>query len=738
MNINKAGRKLLSVLAVPFLLLSAVVPVMANGESVSETYDGTKKGSITLYKYVSNDYVQIDNKGLALDQINYDQMQAVQNAANNRTMLPEEGVNFKYVRIGSLKDMSSTSQTTAYYTDLDQDFVNLVRNDYKISIPAETKTDDDGTKAYYQTDNVLNAMKKLVKAPAAGSRTKTGADAVRDLVNQKGTAFAPTDEFGGTSVENLPTGLYLVAETDWEHQMVSKRDGKYTRIEPGTEDAGDGASYADIVHPSQPFLIQLPMTSMDTITSDGQTYPAGSVWQYDVTAYPKNQTSFIHKDIVTDTSAQGTVTDGRDTNDVETPCDYGITNLKYGDNTAADGENKTGLTHQRDASIGDTVQQVITSSVPAARAANGSKLDKYIISDRMTKGLKFMKLDSVTIGADAWDGNNTVLDSSYYSQNTADDKYSFALIFNSKFFDMLESNTAQKFVYVKFTAMVTSDAMIGTDTYSYSKDDGSTVNAGNQNTAKLTYSTESTDDHDYYSNTPKLYTYEIDLDKTVSAAGAKADQYSQIHFKIEENANGKKTALKWMPYTDSAGQLYYELFKQEDAGAYTGDAGKAVDTVTPDQKDGIIRLRGLDDSDYIFTETATAKGLNLMTDTFTVRLVAHHTADELPVKYEDGTLDHAYVWSGEEPADLSDYDVKSTPSGASLSTGRAVLRADNHPVINLLRTGGRGRLLFYAGGVLIIVVGILLVSKKHRKNDENEPSEKKEDTDAETDGDKEE
>ena len=114
---------------------------------------------------------------------------------------------------------------------------------------------------------------------------------------------------------------------------------------------------------------------------------------------------------------------------------------------------------------------------------------------------------------------------------------------------LFRSISSASYLYVLYDCEVTKDALIGTDTYGNqrvtvktyassetdqkdgnladnlvvdtTKADTAYVNengvahpeATNQNTAKLTYATDRTQVHDYYSNTTAVYTYEIDLTK---------------------------------------------------------------------------------------------------------------------------------------------------------------------------------------------------------------------------------
>lgn len=704
-------------LVVPLLLLTAAIPANAKGEVVSQDFDNSKTGSITIYKYVANDYAAIDNKGLPLNQSGYDQTDAVRNETGNQTMLPEKGVSFGYLKIADFTAMSSGTSTEPYFTNVNADFISMLTKTYGITLNPVTLKDDAGkTGTYYRTDEFTSAMGTLVNAPANARTSLTGADSVRSLISKSGKQFETTDEYGGTKVTDLPVGLYLVGEINWEKQGIAKYEDRWERVDlSNVKDGADNPSYADVVQPSQPFLVQLPITNLDTIESEGQTYQPGTVWQYDVTAFPKNQSALIHKDIINnDHDDKYIISNGYDTDKSETGCDYVLTS-----------SSKSGLTHQRDVSIGDTIQQVVTSSVPATRAANGSLIDKYAVSDRMTKGLQLLKIDSVKFGPYAWDDskNNTV-SPDYYTISIAPDRLSWKVEFKNV--DKLFTNTNQQYVYITFTSLVTKDALIGTDTYSYTTEDGSSISATNQNTAKLTYSSKATSEQSFYSNTPKVYTYEIDLAKTVT--NADPDSVKDVAFYMQ-NAKGEEIYVTkvsdgvYKPYistTISSSGAISQTNPPADADSKANHTNSAMSPAA----DGTLKILGLDSGDYTFHEFRTAKGQNLPTEPFTVRLVGHMAVDEQGIKYENGSLEHAYCWSGKEPSDLRNYDLLATQAD-KLKTGRAEVKIINDSGISILRTGGKGTVLFYVGGAVLIGAGLiyLLIRKKKEDNREDEKDE---------------
>ena len=704
-------------------LLGAFIPVHADGETVSKEFDSTIPGSITIYKYVNNDGSWFDGNGQELNPNDYNQTDAIQDETGNYRMLPEQGVEFSYLKIADAVTITEDDKAGFYFDNMDTEFLDIIKNDYGIELqPDENYTEED----YYAPYDVTEAMLELIKQPANSNTEHTGETTIREYVKEHGTQFAEeTDEFGRTSVENLPVGLYLVSEINWEHQAISKHDTYWERVdvENGTTEGGDGSEYSDIASPSSPFLVQIPITNIDEITTGGVTYEAGTVWQYAVTAYPKNGTINIHKDIITNDYADNSV-DGLDTVDTETLCDYEKQNSVDG-GTPVDGANKSGLTHQIDANIGDTVSQVISVDVPVLE--KGKNIDKFSVTDRMTKGLEFSRIVSLSYGPYAWnDSRNTSVPSGYYSLTISQDKKEFTVnVTNFNLFNRDE----QCYFYIEFESILTPDAVIGTDTADHVTDQGETITANNQNTARLDFSTDHTSEHSYYSNTPKVYTYEIDINKTFT--NEENVDYTDVTYSVIANTADGNESVIWTK-EDSG---IYHVYDKESDGEYDSTADtletakeKTITKFVSPNSNGHLQLKGVDSRTYEFMEVKTSEGSSLLSEPFSIRLVANKPEDEYEIKYEDGTLNHAYVWSGAEPDNLEDYDLMNSSTAVKLEQGRAEVTILNDTGITLLRTGGTGSLMFIVGGAVVIIAGgiyLFLRTRNKKKDAETEESDEK-------------
>lgn len=814
--------------------------------TTSATIDYSQKGSITLYKYLDNNGKTVDASGVSYTENKNDMLGVIRDYVGDDEILPEAGVKFKAVKVADIEQVtentvSGESVTGTYYTNIDSGFFEIM-NDYlgeddALTASKNTKSTDgrqnnstSEVDDHYETDEFnekLQTVNRKTGSPTVLNGGVTGEVALNRYLRQMNNAisFDATDEQGYTKIDNLEVGLYLVCEVDYNHQALSKHDTYWERMDDGitdmltgdqgdTEDAGTensgltaggtsagGSQYADIASPSSPFLVGIPMTNLTTITgNDGQTHEAGTVWQYDVVAYPKAGSVNIHKDIVLNDYAgltnggneDGLIgVDGNDVSSDKTLCNMVQTNYTASE-TKLDGSQKSGLTHQIDANIGDTITQLVSADVPRLTddidneqtIANSETVTRkhnafYIISDRMTKGLQLVGADSfkVTLSSGAWNdyGNDTItfVAGEDYSLLISDDKQSYTLRITGNGLRKMDNIYEASYLYVLYDCKLTKDALIGTDTYSnqrvtsktsadsedeliadatkedktyYNENGVSHPEAVNQNTAKLTYATDRTQQHDYYSNTTKVYTYELDLTKIFSEGTkgyvSKSDtnesktsasfDYSAVKFTVKgsvkagsedaEAAGGNQEDIIFIRVDDG---VYRVWDKQTDGGDY--DSASDVITqaaadktitkfVTPNSQSGLLRLIGVDARTYEFTEVATAKGRNLMSYTFFVELVAPVVEEKT---LENGSIEHAYVYTGSRPSDISKYDlISNTVASQRLAEGRVPFTVQNNEVI-VLKTGDKGIYICVGAGCGLAVLGLVCYKLK-KKNEEDE------------------
>lgn len=829
--------------------------------TTNATIDYSKKGSITLYKYVDNNGTTIDADGISYVGNATDMLAAVRQQLGDNDVFAEKGVNFKAVKVADIEQVSETTTngvnvTGTYYTNIDEGFFDIMNkylgDDALVASEStritDGRTDSDASEVddHYESDEFNEKMQTVNRkaALADGSDSVTGEVALDRYLRQNtnAIAFDTTNENGYTKIEGLDLGLYLICEVDYEHKALSKHDTYWEYVDDGnadiltgdqgdTEDAGTedsgltaggnnagGSQYADIASPASPFLLSVPMTNLTDITdTDGTVHIAGTAWQYDIVAYPKNSTINIHKDIVTNDFG-GTTNGGRDANtltgadgnDVSTDktlCDMVQTNYLPEDGTEdkVDGSQKSGLTHQIDANIGDIVTQLVSVDVPALvddldneqTGANSETTTRkhnktFIITDRMTKGLNLIDHQSfkVTLTSGAWNdyGDNTLtfIEGEDYSLEFSDDLMSYVLTILPTGLAKMDDISAASYLYIRYDVELTKDALIGTDTYgnqrivskgaastetnvsdgdladelvvdttktdtTYTNENGvSHPEAGNQNTAKLTYATDRTMEHDYYSNTTRVYTYELDLTKlfTDGTAGhvSKNDtndtktsasfDYSDVKFTVRgsvsegsedwamaENADWEE--LHFLKLGDGRYQVLDEYSTGEkydtyaDADTLEQDSAEKTVTkyLTPNSQTGLLTITGLDARTYEFTEVATATGRNLMAEKFYAQIVAPVVNGKT---LENGTIEHAYIYTGSSTKTDADIDLASVNVNLErMNEGRVPFTVQNNEVIKIMKTGGTGLWISIGVGVVLICVGgTAYFLKRKNENDE--------------------
>ena len=172
---------------------------------------------------------------------------------------------------------------------------------------------------------------KLSAALTANATTVK--NALEAAVKNSGVAMAETDATGHTSADQLEQGLYLVVETRVPENVTST---------------------------CNPFFVSLPMTTID-----------GTAWNYDVTVYPKNQTG--------NPTLDKTVREAKNST---------------GKNTGSLTDITDGYAHTATASVGDTVDYQIISTLPTI-TSKASALSEYTYVDTLNKGIRYNKNDVV-------------------------------------------------------------------------------------------------------------------------------------------------------------------------------------------------------------------------------------------------------------------------------------------------------------------------------------------------------
>ena len=464
---------------------------------------------------------------------------------------------------------------------------------------------------------------KLSAALTANATTVK--NALETAVKNGGVAMAETDATGHTSADQLEQGLYLVVETRVPENVTST---------------------------CNPFFVSLPMTTID-----------GAAWNYDVTVYPKNQTG--------NPNLEKTVREAKNST---------------GKNTGSLTDIKDGYAHTATASVGDTVDYQIISTLPTI-TSKASSLSEYTYADTLSKGIRYNKNDVVIEffkDAGCTDKITTWAEDSGKFTVAYDDAQNIMTIRMTEaglseiseaatvYTDSVKRGYSDCTMRLTYAATLTADAKMG--------------DTDNPNEVVLTWKRTNTTYFDTLKDCCHVYTYGVDVLKQFSDNGGNV---RNVKFRLHND-------------TDDC----YIIAEQKDGVYYAkGFAAKKSDATTfiPNAQ-GHIVVKGLEDDAYSLTEIATDKGYVLLKDS--VKIVIK-TA-------ENGRCEEC-------GAKLLTASATVNGKDASMTDGNAIvaLTVVNNPGFDLPKTGGYGTWMFTIGGVALLGAAAFIVirSRKQHKNE---------------------
>ena len=460
------------------------------------------------------------------------------------------------------------------------------------------------------------------KLAAALSANATTVKNALEAAVKNGTAMTETDAAGHTFASDMEQGLYLVVETRVPENVTST---------------------------CNPIFVSLPMTTID-----------GVVWNYDVTVYPKNQTD--------NPTLDKTVREAKNST---------------GKNTGSLTDIADGYEHTASASIGDTVDYQIISTLPTI-TSKASALSEYTYVDTLSRGIRYNKNDVVieffkdagcTDKITTWDENSGKFTVAYDdAQNIMTIRMTEAGLAEineaaAVYIDNVKRGYSDCTMRITYAATLTSDAKMG------DKD--------NPNTVTLTWKRTNTTYYDTLEDCCHVFTYGIDVLKQFS------------------DGKGDIQDVKFLLHNDS--DDCYIIADLKDGIYYAkGITTKKSDATTfVPNSSGHIIVKGLEDDSYSLTETATDKGYVLLRDA--VKIVIK-TA-------ENGQCEKCGAKLLTASATVNDKDVTMTDGNAIVP-----LTVVNNPGFDLPKTGGYGVWMYTVGGVLLLGAAAFIVihSRKHK------------------------
>ena len=461
-------------------------------------------------------------------------------------------------------------------------------------------------------------------AAALAANVTTVKNALETAVKNGGVAMTETDATGHAYASDMEQGLYLIVETRVPENVTST---------------------------CNPFFVSLPMTTID-----------GAAWNYDVTVYPKNQTG--------NPTLDKTVREAKNST---------------GKNTGSLTDITDGYAHTATASVGDTVDYQIISTLPTI-TSKASALSEYTYVDTLSKGIRYNKNDVVieffrdagcTDKIATWDESSGKFTVGYDdAANTmtirmTDTGLSEINEASTVYTDSVKRGYSDCTMRITYAATLTSDAKMG--------------DTDNPNEVELTWRRTNNTYFDTLKDCCHVYTYGIDVLKRFSDNGG---NLRNVKFRLHND-------------TDDC----YIIADLKDGVYYAkGFAAKKSDATTfiPNAQ-GHIVVKGLEGDAYSLTEIATDKGYVLLKDA--VKIVIK-TA-------ENGQCEKCGAKLLTASATVNGKDV-------TMSEGNAVvpLTVVNNPGFDLPKTGGYGTWMFTIGGVALLGAAAFIVIRSRKHNGE--------------------
>ena len=530
-----------------------------------------------------------------------------------------QGVEFTYLRIADIT-MNNEVMDGQRTVSVLYGFDNSDRSTAVLSAISLTGAEAHKTEGGVNYFTSDALNSKLATALAANATNVK--NALETAVKNGGVAMPETDASGHTSASNMEQGLYLVVETRVPENVTST---------------------------CNPFFVSLPMTTVD-----------GAAWNYDVTVYPKNQTG--------NPTLEKTVREAKNST---------------GKNTGSLTDIGDGYAHTASASIGDTVDYQIISTLPTI-TSKASALSEYTYVDTLSKGIRYNKNDVVIeFFKDAGCADKiTTWDESSGKFAVAYDDAANTMAIRMTDTGLSEINEAAT-VYTDSVKRGYSDCTMRL-TYAATLTAAAKMgDTDNPNEVVLTWKRTNTNYFDTLKDCCHVYTYGIDVLKQFSDNG------------------GKVQNVKLLLHNDT--DDCYIIADLKDGVYYAkGFAAKKADATTfiPNAQ-GHVVVKGLEDDTYSLTETATDKGYVLLRDPVKIMVITK----------ENGACERCGAALLTASATVNGEPVSMTDANAVVP-----LRIINNPGFDLPKTGGYGVWMYTVGGVLLLGAAAFIVvkSRKHK------------------------
>jgi len=530
-----------------------------------------------------------------------------------------QGVEFTYLRVADIA-MNNELVESQRQVGVLYGFDGSDRSNAVLSAIGLTAADAHKTEGDVNYFTSDMLNNKLSAALAANATTVK--NALEAAVKNGGVAMTETDATGYASADQMEQGLYLVVETRVPENVTST---------------------------CNPFFVSLPMTTTD-----------GAAWNYDVTVYPKNQTG--------NPTLDKTVREAKNST---------------GKNTGSLTDIGDGYAHTATASVGDTVDYQIISTLPTI-TSKATSLSEYTYVDTLSKGTKYNKNDVVIEffkDSGCTDKITTWAEDSGKFTVTYDDTANTMTIRMTDaglseineaatvYTDSVKRGYSDCTMRITYAATLTADAKMG--------------DTDNPNEVVLTWKRTNTTYFDTLEDCCHAYTYGVDVLKQFS------------------DGKGSAQNVKFLLHNDT--DDCYIIADLKDGVYYAkGFAAKKADATTfvPNAQ-GHVVVKGLEDDTYSLTETATDKGYILLKEAVKIVITTK----------ENGACEQCGAKLLTAAGTVNGKDVTMTDGNAIVP-----LTVVNNPGFDLPKTGGYGVWMYTVGGVLLLGAAAFIVirSRKHK------------------------
>jgi fimbrial isopeptide formation D2 family protein/LPXTG-motif cell wall-anchored protein len=532
-----------------------------------------------------------------------------------------QGVEFTYIRVADVT-MSSEVVDGQRQVGVLYGFDSSDRSNAVLS--AIGLTGADAHKTEDDVNYFTSDMLNNKLAAALAANATTVKNELEAAVKNGGVAMTETDATGHAYASDMEQGLYLIVETRVPENVTST---------------------------CNPFFVSLPMTTID-----------GAAWNYDVTVYPKNQTG--------NPDLEKTVREAKNST---------------GKNTGSLTDITDGYAHTATASVGDTVDYQIISTLPTI-TSKASALSEYTYVDTLSKGIRYNKNDVVieffrdagcTDKIATWAVNSGKFTVGYDdAANTMTIRMTEAGLSEineatTVYTDSVKRGYSDCTMRITYAATLTADAQMG--------------DTDNPNEVELTWKRTNTTYFDTLKDCCHVYTYGVDVLKQFSDNG------------------GKVQNVKFLLHNDT--DDVYVIADLKDGVYYAkGFAAKKADATTfvPNAQ-GHVVVKGLEDDTYSLTETATDKGYILLKEAVKIVITTK----------ENGACEQC---GAKLPTATGTVNGKAV----SMTEGNAIvpLTVINNPGFDLPKTGGYGTWMFTIGGVALLGAAAFIVVKSRKRNEQ--------------------